>query len=292
MSAIFNEGLVERSYHTLYERHFAALHGHQDYETFVPGKEEVFVGFDLGFASPDPTYKFGKGDFFEWIKNRVRISGANNSAFLFAYFYQYKLISSVNLPKIRDVSVRNGLISAGYDPNGRPYRAKLDTVRKMYAKGTKQHPYSQHEALCRLSRVRDAEVYYCTPKFDENMGIPKEPNRTLNDLTRTPVTSLTPDFANTSPHHLFFEDVMGKNPMWCSDPIPAEPAREIVAPKLFTPEKFIKFIKANYMLDETDDKVDYDEVKIRDADLNRSVFLKYLDALPECGRIINIPSAS
>lgn len=288
MSATFNEGLVERSYHTLYERHFAALHGQHHYETYVPGKEEVYVGFDLGFAAHDPLYDFRVGDFFEWIKRRIRSTTANDSVFLFAYFYQYKLISSVNLARIKDANVRNGLIKAGYKPNGKPYRAKLDTVRKMYAKGTLQHPYSQHEALCRLSRVKDAQVYYCTPKFDESMGIPKEPNRTLDDLVRTPVTALTPDFANSNPHHLFFEDLAGTNPMWCSDPTPAEFSGEIRAPALLKPEQFLKFMKTNYLLDESDEKVDYRETRISDEDLRQSVFMKYLRALPECGRIVAI----
>ncbi|SEJ91387.1 hypothetical protein [Pseudomonas sp. NFACC07-1] len=288
MSASFNEGLVERSYHAIWERHFARLHGRQVYETFVPGKEEVYVGFDLGFAGPDPAYKFGKCEFFEWIKWRIRNTGATDSAFLFAYFYQYKLISSVNLSKLRVTSVKSGLITAGYDPVGKPYRAKLDTVRKLYAKGTKQHQFSQHEALCRLSRVKDAEVFYCTPKFDESMGIPSETNRKLKDLTRTPVTLSTPDFAHSSPHHLFFEDVMGINPMWCSEPIAAEPGGEISAPALLTPEQFIKFVKANYMLDESGSKVDYNEIKITEKDLERNIFIKYLDALPDCGRIVAV----
>lgn len=285
MSATFNEGLVERSYHTLWEKHFAGMYGSQEYETFVPGKEEVHVGFDLGFAGPDPSFKFTKGEFFNWIKSRIKDTKASSSAFVFAYFYQYKLISPVILSRLRDPIVKAGLITSGYPPTGVAYRAKLDTTRKKFANNTKQHDYSQHEALCRLSRVRDAEVFYCTPKFDESMGIPSEPTRSLNDLTRTPVTLNTPDFANSAPHHLYFEDVLGANPMWCSDPIPAENGGEIRAPALLTPEQFLKFMKANYLLDDSDRKIDYNEIKISDDDLNRKLFFDYINALPACGRI-------
>ncbi|MEX5556073.1 hypothetical protein Q1J45_00760 [Pseudomonas rhodesiae] len=286
MSVNFNEKLVELSYHVLYEKHFAKLYKKRQYEIFSPGKEEVHVGFDLGFAAPDPAYKFRKGEFFEWIKKRLIDTRTNKSAFIFAYFYQYKLIAPVNLKKLRDATVRTGLTNAGYDPNGRPYRAKLDTVRKMYAKGTRQHPFSQHEALCRLSRVKDAEVFYCTPKFDEQMGIPKENKRSLKDLTRTPVTINTPDFALSTPHHLFFKDVNGNKPMWCSEPVPAESSEEIRIPNLLTPEQLVKFIKTNYLLNEGDEKVDYNETRITEEDLSRTTFLKYLDALPKCGKIV------
>lgn len=289
MSAFFNEGLVERSYHALYEQHFAARHKHREFVTFVPGKEEVFVGFDLGFAAPDPTFHLSNYEFFEWIKESVRSPRINNSAFLFAYFYQYKLISSVSLSRLRDNTVRDGLIDAGYNPYGHPYRAKLDTLRKSFANGTKQHPLSQHEALCRLSRIPGAEVYYCTPKFDEEMGIPREPDRTLNDLTRTPVTNNTPDFAESSPHHLYFEDAYGTNPMWCSKPVPAERSREITTPKLITPPQLLQLFKANYLVMENNIKLDFNDVELTDRDLREHVFLNYLDAMPDCTRIIALP---
>jgi len=105
MSAKYNEGLIERSYHTLWEAHFATQVG-SNYETFVPGKEEVHVGYDLGFAKSKRNYKFTGNQFFDWMKNRIANTSHGDSCFLYAYFYQYKVIENVaSLSKIKSQAI-------------------------------------------------------------------------------------------------------------------------------------------------------------------------------------------
>ncbi|MFK0378347.1 hypothetical protein [Pandoraea sp. NPDC090278] len=289
MSAKFNEGLVERSYHAVWERHFSTLLSANGFETFVPGVEEVHVGFDLGFARNNSSYKFTGDQFFEWMKNRIAGTTSPDSAFLYAYFYQYKLTEKVgNLSKIKDKETRDTLIGAfGYVAGANSFRAKLDTRRNVYAKGTKIRPFSQHEALCRLARVKGADVSYCTPRFLESTGIPPEPKRKLTDLNVVPVINGTPELNDGKVHYLYYENLFGKNPTWCSAPLHATLRNDPPVPRLISPLNLLRMMKANFTGEDGPVEIDYSEIEITDVDLSKDRFLEYLHALPTCTRIVN-----
>lgn len=286
MSAVFNEGLIERSYHTLWETRFTTRYGSR-YLVYVPGKDEVHVGFDLGFAQPLPKFKFTSDDFFDWMKSRIRNTSRRGNAFLFGYFYQYKVIQNVPcLYRIRDKVTLEGLTNNfGYQPNGSPYRAKLNTKRNTYAKGAKLRPFSQHEALCRLSKIKEVKVAYCTPKF---LKIKSQSKRSLSDLKLTAVDCKTPVYKDSDTHYLYFEDINGNNFAWCSDPIAGTSIDEPPNVRLLTPTQLFKLIKTNYLLEDDSESVDFEQQNVTEADLVRERFLEYMTALPSCTRIMAI----
>lgn len=289
MSATFNEGLIERSYHTLWEDHFASKLG-RGYEVYVPGKDEVHVGFDLGFALPRRKFKFTPDDFFKWIKDRVRDTSRGDNAFLYAYFYQYKIIINVPcLSRIKDKIAMAGLRTRyGYQPNGSPFRAKLDTQRNTYSKGNKRRPFSQHEALCRFSRIKGVEVAYCTPRFTQSHGIKPPINRSINDLKLTAVDHNTPVYKDNDTHYLYFIDINGNIPVWCSDPVPGISINKPHDIRLLTPTQLLKLIKTNYLLEDSAESVIFEEQEISEDDYERERFFEYMSALPSCTRIMTI----
>lgn len=287
MSAKFNEGLVERSYHSLWEECFTKLLAVDGYEVFVPGKEEVHVGFDLGFAKSNPVYKFTGDDFFEWMKQRIADTISSDSAFLYAYFYQYKLTNEVkNINKVKDAETRKALIDIGYQIGSKAFRSKLDTKRNIYANGKKTRPFSQHEALCRLAKIKHADVAYCTPRFLKSDGIPPLITRSLDDLNIIPVLYSTPELSDGKSHYLYYENLLGENPVWCSEPVRATLRNEIQTPKLISPLNFMKMMKANFIGGEGVFNTDFIDLDITDKDLSRDMFLEYLNALPDCTRIV------
>jgi hypothetical protein len=290
MSAIYSERMIEQSYHAVWERHFTKVYGMKSYGTFVPGVDEVHTGFDLGFASWRNKYHFTASDFFEWMKRRIFNTSQADNAFLCAYFYQYKLLSEVvSLNRIKDTATKEGLILLGYPRKGAAFRAKLDTVRNTYANGTKRRPFSQHDALCRTAKIQGTEVYYCTPKFDETMGIPKEPTRTIYDLNTTRVTAITPTFRDQKTHYLYMEDRLATNTAWCSEPIPTESNQELNPPPLITPRQLLRLMKAIYisMNDEGGiGQLDFRELALTPGDLERQTFYRYYNALPRSTKIV------
>lgn len=292
MSASFNEGLIERSYHALWERHFAAKHT-SGYEVFVPGKEEVHVGYDLGFAKSRRNFKFSTDQFFDWMKQRIASTSRADNAILFAYFYQYKVIKNVAcLKRIHDKTIFNGLTTNfHYNAEAEAFRTEIDTVRNTYNKGKSKRPFSQHEALCRLSRIAGVEVAYCTPRFLESDGIKPEPQRSLADLTLTRVDSKTPIFKDKDTHYLYFQDLAGKNAAWCSEPVAADSAYEPQGPELMTARQLLGLMKANYLQGDEGERVSISTTEVGQDDLSREVFIMYLNALPTCARIMLIPDA-
>lgn len=287
MSASFNEDVIANSYHVLWEEFFAQKHNKKRFETYIPYNEEVHVGYDLGFALPLRNYNFRDNDFFEWMKHRIRNTVNGDSAFLMAYFYQYKVLDFVNrLSTTRNKVTKTGLINRGYAATGSAYRAKLYTERVLYSNKTKRRPFSQHEALCRLAKVKGAEVYYSTPKFLEHHGIPDISVRSLSDLTLTQVTDKTPTYRDSETHYLYFQTVNGDNAAWCSEPIAAEVPGERDLPPLLTPRQLFQLMKANYLAGQDVEFTSFKEISITEEDLSRETFYKYLHAMPECSRFV------
>jgi hypothetical protein len=290
MPAHFNESKLQNSYHSLWEGFYAAWHG-LNYEVYIPGKEEVFVGFDVGFSCSKAKYKLSSAEFFEWIKWKVKNQSSGDSAFLYAYFLQYKLLEEVNcLNDIKSSKTKIGLSTKfGYSLNAGAYRGKLDTVRKTYAKGTKKRQFSQHEALCRLASIREADVAYCFPRYTSSTPIPNIANRKLGDLMRVSVDKDTPRLRDTETHYLYFKSTNGTSPAWCSNPKLAYLENEPPKKQLFTPIQIFKLIKANYVALQSKERrasISIEDIEIQDSDLELDRFMQYLNALPDCTRIM------
>ncbi|OEZ58193.1 hypothetical protein [Duganella sp. HH105] len=284
MSATFSEKKLELEYYHLWQEHFKKTFKASAIATFIPGREEVHVGFDLGMAFQKSKYKFTADNFFEWIKDRVQNPSRRESAFLFAYFYQYKLLEKVApFSSIKDKALFAVLTSkCKFTANQKAYRAKLDIKPKLYGKGTKTRPYGQHEALCRLSKIPRASVAYCTPKFVKADGFPSSKN--LNDLCLTKVDSKSPLLDDGKPHHLYFSDKSGRRRYWCSDPIEATASdKEYSQELLMTPMDLFRLMKFNFLSKENLD-LDFDSVKVDESDFERKRFLQYFEALPDCTR--------
>lgn len=289
MSARFSEILIANSYHTLWETHFANLYKKKPLAVYIPNSEEVHVGYDLAFALPLKNYKLNGDELFEWMKYRIRNTSAGDSAFLMAYFYQYKVLDHVpRLSSTRNKSTKEGLILKGYNANSYAYRVELYTERKLYYKKSKRRPFSQHEALCRLAKVKGTNVFYCAPKFLMPHGIPHISTRSLNDLNLVRVTDQVPTYRDQETHYIYFQTITGANAQWCSRPIPALVLRESEPPPLLTPKQLLQLMKANYLAYEDPDieAIDFNELPITDEDLNRRKFLDYLALMPECTRIV------
>ncbi|WP_374363393.1 hypothetical protein [Pseudoduganella danionis] len=284
MSATFSEKKLELEYYSLWQQHFKTKFKASSIETFIPGKEEVHVGFDIGIASQKSKYKFSADDFFEWTKDRVQNPSRNESAFLFAYFYQYKLIEKVApLSSIKDKSLFSELISkCKFSAAQDAYRAKLDIKPKLYEKGKKTRPYGQHEALCRLSKIPRASVAYCTPKFVKADGFPS--SKKLDDLCLTKVDSKTPLLNDGKSHHLYFYDKLGTWRYWCSDPIEAiASSMEYSQELLMTPRDLFRLLKFNFLAQENS-QLDFESVQIDESDFERNRFMQFFEALPDCTR--------
>ncbi|MFP2485673.1 hypothetical protein [Enterobacter ludwigii] len=289
MSAHFNETLIANSYHVLWEQSFANIYKKKYFSVYIPDSEEVHVGYDLGFAIPLRKYNFKDDDFFKWMKERIKNTSFADSAFLMAYFYQYKVLDYVTrLSLTRNKITKNGLVKKGYNLSQAVYRVELYTQRKLYAKGGKRRPFSQHEALCRLSKVRGANVYYCTPKYLKSSGIPPVSKRSLSDLNLIQVTPQIPTYRDKETHYIYFQTIVGDNAQWCSRPIAADVVREINPPPLLTPKQLLQFMKANYLAYTNDgiDDISFEELSITDEDLTRETFMSYLALMPKCTRFV------
>lgn len=289
MSARYNETLIANSYHHLWEQYFAKKYNKKNFEVYIPDSEEVHVGYDLGFALPRRSFKFNGDDFFEWMKDRISRTSSADSAFLIAYFYQYKILDCVTrLSLTRNKLTKEGLVKKGYNASKPAYRVELYTQRKLYANGARRRPFSQHEALCRLAKVRDANVFYCSPKFLKSQGIPPVSKRVLSDLNLIQVTQQVPTYRDKKTHYIYFQTIAGDNAQWCSRPIAANVSREINLPPLLTPMQLLQFMKANYLACNNDDTaiIEFKELPITDKDLHRETFLSYLTMMPECTKFV------
>lgn len=284
MSAIFSEKKLELEYYDLWQQHFKKTFKARKIETFIPGKEEVHVGFDIGMASPKSKFKFTGDDFFEWIKGRVQNPSHKESAFLFAYFYQYKLLEKVTpFSSIRDKLLFAELTSKyKFTAKQDAYRAKLDIKPKIYGKGTKTRPYGQHAALCRLSKIPRAAVAYYTPKFLKADGFPS--SKSLNDLCLTKVDTKSPLLNDGKSHHIYFSDKIGTRRYWCSDPIEAAgSSKEYSQELLMTPMDLFRLLKFNFLAEENS-QLDFESVNIDEYDFERERFMQFFEALPDCTR--------
>ena len=290
MPAHFNESKLQSSYHALWEQFYARWHGAK-FDVYVPGKEEVYVGFDVGFARSRRNFKLTSYEFFEWMKWRVNNQSVSETAFLYAYFLQYKLLQEVALLKnVKCKTTKTQLVkSFGYSLDHGAFRAKLDTTRKPYAKGVKKHVFSQHEALCRLASIREADVAYCLPRYTSQAAIPSINSRSLTDLMRVQVSESTPRLRDQDSHYLYFKSTNGTSPAWCSDPVLASIDNEPVRRELLTPTQFLQLMKANYLVlnsDLANDLTTIDKVEINYADLEFENFSLYFQALPSCTRLM------
>lgn len=292
MSATYSERIIEQSYHTVWERHFSAIYGTTSFGTFVPGSEEVHTGFDLGFASWRREYKFTADKFFAWMKKRILNTAQADNAFLCAYFFQYKLLNKVSsLSRIQDIATKEGLVNLGYNRKGPAFRAKLDTIRNTYANGTKRRPFSQHDALCRTAKIKGTQVYYCTPTFDETMGIPMVDVRAISDLNTTLVTETTPTFRDQKTHYLYMKDRHGTDTAWCSEPIPTKSNQDLDPPPLLSPRQLLQLMKAIYisMNDEGGiGQLDFRDLALVPSDLEPESFRRYYNVLPRATKIIGM----
>lgn len=289
MSARYSETLIANSYHVLWEQDFAAKYKKSRFEVYIPDSEEVHVGYDLGFALPLRNFKFNGDQFFDWMKDRIIRTSSADSAFVMAYFYQYKILDYVaRLSSTRNKSTKAGLILKGYAASDPAYRIELYTERKLYANRTRRRPFSQHEALCRLAKVKGTDVFYCAPRFLMPHGIPHVSKRSLSDLNLVQVTHQVPTYRDQETHYIYFQTITGANAQWCSRPIPAHISRERDLPPLLTPKQLLQLMKANYLSYSNDEIaiIDFKELPITDEDLGREKFLSYLTMMPECTRFV------
>ncbi|BBP70041.1 hypothetical protein PHLH6_20450 [Pseudomonas sp. Seg1] len=254
---------------------------------YIPNAEEVHVGYDLGFALPLRNFNLNGDQFFEWMKDRISDTSSADSAFLMAYFYQYKVLDYVTrLSSTRNKSTKEGLVLKGYIASAPAYRIELYTERKLYANRTRRRPFSQHEALCRLTKVKGTNIYYCAPKFLLSNGIPHVSTRSVNDLNLVQVTNQTSTYRDKETHYIYFQTISGANAQWCSLPTPAFVSRERDLPPLLTPKQLLQLMKANYLAYSDVETIDFKEVRITDDDLSRETFLGYLSMMPECTRFV------
>lgn len=280
MGAAFNEKLIELEYFHLWKRAFMPKGKKILQAVFCPGKEEVHVGFDLGFAVSKQKFKFSDDQFFDWIKSKVRNPKLKNNAFISASFFQYKLLEKIlNLGRIKDKNTSNYLIKTMSFPTKPGFRAKLDTVPNKLKSGLSR-PISQHQALCRLARIKNVQVAYCLPNFSAPPISP--PHRiSLSNLFLIKVEASTPVLRDSLPHYLYFRNNLGRQPIWCSTPTNATLVDPVV-PELISPLQFLRLMKANYLMDDGEGLVDLDQQQISEEDLLRKTFKQYLRHLPEC----------
>lgn len=289
MSEKFHEDLVVKSYHHIWESHFNP--SKELYDVYAPPpNEEVFLGFDLGFARKKKRFSFGVGGAYKWLKDAVKNPYLRNNAFLYAYFYQYKLKEEVSdILRIKDKSTYSFLTGKlTYPLVGKTYRTLLDTTPNVTSKGVVRR-YSQHETLCRLVKVGCSEVAYCTPKFLEIPGIPQIAKRRLADLDLTLIDKDTPLLKDGAVHYLYFKTLTGTNPAWCSEPSSAKTRGPTEHPKMLSPINLLKLFKANYLLEEEGAAVHYEDQNLSSDDIAEDRIKLYMTALPSCARIISFP---
>lgn len=222
MSTAVNEALLEMIYLrplvSRFERHF----GKRVLMLLkpTPGRER-FLGFDQGWVKP--AKPIGDSRTAE-AAIQVAIEEGHSKVPLLALmlFLQFKHVTHVS----RRRPDRNG------DYIGQPshcaphYRVSLDLrvgsrrsgARRAAKRRLGGGPYSQHETLQRLARVRRAHVYYACPLLDDTWDVYEGPP--LNALRLVPVAG-SPQFAADTNHYIIFKDRRARA-AWCSDPIEAE----------------------------------------------------------------------
>jgi len=157
---------------------------------------ERWVGFDQGWASTRLSIE----EVLRELRNAINHNLNTVIDFYFGYFLQYKVVQRM----YRRSAYACDLLDAPY------FRAEVS----IDPNGTTG--LSQHETLLRLSRIRNAFVYYACPMIFDQEVLWQEAN--LNMLQIVDVVG-APSYQDPNERHFIeFQDEHDNNPIWCTDP--------------------------------------------------------------------------
>jgi hypothetical protein len=165
--------------------------------------EEVFLGFDQGFAQPTSPL-ISCDDLKAELKQQIDAGAAASPSLYFGYFLQFKVVDECagKNPKTRP----NGF-------QGRYWRSTLGmSVSKRPNARSKRY---QHEVLVRLASIAKTDVNYACPMiFSE----PEVHGRVdLDKLRIVEVNAKTPIYKADEPHFIAFQTTTGPG-VYCSTP--------------------------------------------------------------------------
>lgn len=192
------EALLELHYfpafRALLEEHF----GRSVLRILKPSqREEVFLGFDQGFAK---TAVSG-AELRRQLAGAIATSGTSVPTLYVGYFLQYKCVEQM----MRRNKALPTTVTTPY------YRAELSL------EPNRRTGLSQHETLLRLQAVTGADVNYACPMIFSEDDLWQEAS--VDDVRVVSLTEAPSGWATTRPHHLVFRSLDDAAPLWCSEPV-------------------------------------------------------------------------
>ncbi len=202
MADRISETLLEMHFFSCLVAHYTQKFGAKFLKLYKPvPQKEAWVGFDQGWAKTELSNEQLHSELTDAIQNQK----SSVQKFYIGEFLQFKAM--------QEVTRRSSTMPSGVTP---PYlRAELDL------KPNKTSRISQHETLLRLSKVKNASVYYACPMVFDTPELWQQP-ADIAKLRLVDVTSAPSGWATNDAHHIVFKKPMDPTPQWCSDPFPAE----------------------------------------------------------------------
>lgn len=193
------ESLLEMHFHRAIIKEYEKRYGKKVLRLLKPSpQKEVWVGFDQGWTKSTLTEQ----ELFNQLKNAISTKKASVPNLYLGEFLQFKVVQRITR--------KSKKMPTGFTT---PYfRSELSL------KPNKQTGISQHEALCRLSKVKGSSVYYACPMIFDQDQLWDKPD--LKMLRFVDIKTAPKGWITNESHHITFQDPMTSKPMWCSDPVP------------------------------------------------------------------------
>ena len=170
--------------------------GQMNFYKWSPQKE-CLVGFDQAYVKTQLT----DDQFFNLLKTSAASKAYKLDDVLFGYFLQFKV---VQVTRNRSIYTPPAVLNSPH------YRCELDT------KKNKRTGVSQHELLYRLSKNKNAFVYYACPMlFDKTDLYQIDVNF---DKLRLIELDSCPAIYDDNDNHFIYFDALDSTPIWKSEP--------------------------------------------------------------------------
>lgn len=185
-------------YHSEIVEAFKSVYGANFIRMMKPSpQDEVWIGFDQGWTRTTLT----SIELKDALTSAIQKKSKSLDSFYFGYFMQFKTVQMVT----RDSRYCPPNYAIPY------YRSEISLHKE------KASNISQHTTLLRLSRIRNAFVYYACPMIFSPDEVYDKPD--TDKLRLVPINNAPANWRSIDRHFITFQDIYDNSPLWCSDPI-------------------------------------------------------------------------
>lgn len=192
------ESLLKMHFHRAIIKNYEKRFGVKFLRLLKPSpQKEAWVGFDQGWTKSD----LPEQELFKQLSSAISTSKTKLSKFYFGEFLQFKTV--------QEITRKSSNLPSGFSTPY--YRSALSL------KPNKTSHISQHETLCRLTKIKGASVYYACAMIFNQDELWNKPNLKL--LRFVDVMTAPSGWLTNEQHYLAFQSPTTSVPMWCSDPV-------------------------------------------------------------------------